>query len=185
MRLGYVFRRIYRILYPPDPVAEARKAGCRIGTNFTMLHECILDPSHAWLIEIGDDVTLAPRVHILAHDASTKKHLGYTRIGTVKIGNRVFLGAGVLILPGVTIGDDVVIGAGAIVSSSIANNSVAVGNPARVICSLSDFLTKRKAEMAGHPQFGIEYTVFRGVEPERKREMAKQLTHAGGIGYVV
>ena len=51
--------------------------GMKVGKNFGRLHGVILDPSHCWLIEIGDDVTMAPRVHVLCHDASTKVHLGY------------------------------------------------------------------------------------------------------------
>ena len=88
--------------------------GMKVGKNFGRLNGVILDPSHCWLIEIGDDVTLAPRVHILCHDASTKTFMNYTKIGNVTIGNRVFIGAESVVLPGVTIGDDVVIGANSI-----------------------------------------------------------------------
>ena len=55
--------------------------GMKVGKNFGRLNGVILDPSHCWLIEIGDNVTLAPRVHILCHDASTKPFLNYTKIG--------------------------------------------------------------------------------------------------------
>lgn len=75
--------------------------GLKIGENCHILGECIIDPGHCWLISIGDNVTLAPRVHILAHDASTKRILGYTLIGRVTIGNNVFIGAGSIILPNV------------------------------------------------------------------------------------
>ena len=51
------------------------KMGMKVGKNFGRLNGVILDPSHCWLIEIGDNVTLAPRVHILCHDASTKQFL--------------------------------------------------------------------------------------------------------------
>ena len=47
--------------------------GMKVGKNFGRLHGVILDPSHCWLIEIGDDVTMAPRVHVLCHDASTSR----------------------------------------------------------------------------------------------------------------
>ena len=85
--------------------------GMKVGKNFNRLHGTILDPGHCWLIEIGDDVTMAPRVHILCHDASTKTFLNYTKVGRVTIGDRVFIGAESVVLPGVTIGNDVVIGA--------------------------------------------------------------------------
>lgn len=51
-------------------------------------------------------------MQILAHDASTKRYLGYTKIGRVLIGNNVFVGAGTIILPSVAIGNNVIIGAG-------------------------------------------------------------------------
>ena len=57
------------------------KMGMKVGKNFGRLNGVILDPSHCWLIEIGDNVTMAPRVHVLCHDASTKQFLGYTKIG--------------------------------------------------------------------------------------------------------
>ena len=69
------------------------KLGLTVGKNFNRQEKTLIDQSHCWLINIGDDVTIAPRVHILAHDASTKSALGYTRIGLVDIGNNVFIGA--------------------------------------------------------------------------------------------
>lgn len=69
-------------------------------SQFAMLEDVVIDPSHLWHIVIGNDVTLAPRVQILAHDASTKRHLGWTRIGKVTIGDRVFVGTSTIILPG-------------------------------------------------------------------------------------
>ena len=50
--------------------------GMAVGQNFSRLNGVILDPAHCWLITIGDNVTMAPRVHILCHDASTKQFLG-------------------------------------------------------------------------------------------------------------
>ena len=58
--------------------------GMKVGKNFGRLHGVILDPSHCWLIEIGDNVTMAPRVHVLCHDASTKVHWDIQRSGKVK-----------------------------------------------------------------------------------------------------
>ena len=107
--------------------------GMRVGKNFKRLHGVILDPGHCWLIEIGDNVTMAPRVHILCHDASTKQFLNYTKIGRVTIGDNVFIGAETVVLPGVTIGENTVIGAGSVVTRDIPANVVAVGNPCKVL----------------------------------------------------
>ena len=118
-------RTIYYRICHIHSVKEWVKEGLVIGENFHMFEVVIIDSSHIWHIEIGDDVTLAPRVLIFAHDGSTKKHVNYTKIGRVKIGNRVFIGAGSVILPGVTIGDDAAIGAGSVVTRDIPDARVA------------------------------------------------------------
>ena len=51
----------------------------------------------------------------------------------IKIGNNVWIGGNVVVLPGVTIGDNVTIGAGSVVNKDIESNSIAVGNPCKVI----------------------------------------------------
>ena len=140
--------------------------GMKVGKNFNRLHGTILDPSHCWLIEIGDDVTLAPRVHVLCHDASTKTFMNYTKIGNVTIGNRVFIGAESVVLPGVTIGDDVVIGANSTVTHDIPSNSVAVGSPARVICTLEEYIQKEKERMKSAPVYDESYTLRKDIPME-------------------
>lgn len=157
--------------------------GLVVGKNFKRLNQVIIDDSHTWLIEIGDDVTLAPRVHILAHDASTKTHLGYTKIGRVTIGNRVFIGAESVILPGVTVGDDVIIGANSTVTHDIPAGSVAVGSPARVICTTEEYLRKERQRMETGPVYGEEFTLRGNITELQKREQKEALAN-GKIGYV-
>jgi acetyltransferase-like isoleucine patch superfamily enzyme len=72
----------------PEVYGRIRFVGDYSGTKIQ--GEVIIDYSHYWHITIGENVTIAPRVHILAHDASTKLHLGYTKIGKVDIGNNNF-----------------------------------------------------------------------------------------------
>lgn len=156
--------------------------GMKVGNNFSRLNGVILDPSHCWLIEIGDNVTLAPRVHILCHDASTKQFLGYTKIGRVTIGNNVFIGAESVVLPGVTIGSNVVIGANSTVTHDIPENSVAVGSPARVICTLDAYLAKEQARMQTSPCYGEEYTLRKDVSMELRMKQKEELD--GKIGYI-
>lgn len=64
----------------------------------------------------------------------------------IVVGDNVYIGNNVIILPGVTIGSNVVIGAGAIVSRDIPDNSVAVGVPVRVIKTADEYLEKLKKE---------------------------------------
>ena len=166
-----------------DQVSWLVKQGLIVGRNFTMLEDVVIDPTHIWHIVIGNDVTLAPRVQILAHDASTKRHLGLTRLGKVAIGDRVFVGASAIILPGVTIGSDVIIGAGSIVVEDIPSGVVAVGNPARILCPLTEFLELRSAETASMPNFGREYTLRGNITEQRKAEMNARMNNR--FGYVV
>ena len=156
--------------------------GMTVGKNFKRLNGVILDPGHCWLIEIGDNVTMAPRVHILCHDASTKQFLNYTKIGRVTIGNNVFIGAESVVLPGVTIGDNVIIGANSTVTHDIPANSVAVGSPARVICTLEEYLAKEKKRLETAPCYGEEFTLRQNVSMEKRLQQKEELT--GKIGYI-
>ena len=156
--------------------------GMTVGKNFNRLNGVILDPSHCWLIEIGNNVTMAPRVHILCHDASTKMFLNYTKIGRVSIGDNVFIGAGSIVLPNVTIGSNVVIGAGSVVTHDVPDGMVIAGNPARPISTLDDYLQKERAHIHEAPCYGEEYTLRRNVPMELRMQQKADLN--GKIGYV-
>lgn len=158
------------------------KMGMKVGKNFGRLNGVILDPSHCWLIEIGDNVTMAPRVHILCHDASTKQFLNYTKIGRVTIGNNVFIGAESVVLPGVTIGNNVIIGANSTVTHDIPNNSVVAGSPAKIICTLEEYINKEKERMKESPCYGEEYTLRQDVSMEKRMKQKEELK--GKIGYI-
>lgn len=159
---------------------ELQKLGMEVGKNFKRLNGVILDPSHCWLITIGDNVTMAPRVHILAHDASTKQFLGYTKIGRVDIGNNVFIGAETVVLPNITIGDNVIIGANSTVTKDVPANSVVAGNPAKVISSLEEYLSKEKSLKERSPFFDESYTLRKNVSMEKRMEMKEILKDKKG-----
>ena len=160
------------------------RRGLTVGNNFTRMGGVIIDPSHCWHVSIGDNVILAPRVHVLAHDASTQLFLGYTRVEDTKIGNNVFIGAGSIVLPGVTIGDNVIIGAGSVVAKDIPDNSVAVGNPARVVKPLSEFLEENKQKMGTDNVFGEQYTLRNKGFGEMERSALVEACKKSGVVYV-
>jgi maltose O-acetyltransferase len=164
------------------PTETLIQMGLTVGKNFNRRERCIIDFSHCWLIEIGDNVTFAPNVVILAHDASTKNLIGYTRIGRVTIGDNVFIGAGSIVLPNVTIGDNVVIGAGSIVSHNIPSNSVAVGNPCKVTGDITDFISKNEKLLKENPVFEKEYTLTGKISTQMKDEMLEKLLNT--VGYI-
>lgn len=116
--------------------------GLIVGNNFSYEKGVNIDPTYPHLIKIGNNVTMAQNVIILAHDASLSKITGLVRIGTVSIGDNVFLGCGCIVLPGVSIGDNVIVGAGAVVSKSIPSNCVCAGVPSKVISSTDDYLVR-------------------------------------------
>ena len=109
-----------------------------VGENFYMNHNCvILDGAK---VEFGDNVFIAPNCgfytagHPLDYE-TRNKGLEYAK--PIKVGNNVWIGGNVVVLPGVTIGDNVVIGAGSVVNKDIPSNSVAVGSPCKVIKNLN------------------------------------------------
>lgn len=87
-------------------------------------------------IYIGDNVMIAPHVVISSAGHPIDPELREKQMQfniSVHIGNNVWLGAGAIVLPGITIGDNSVIGAGSVVTRDIPPNVVAVGNPCRVM----------------------------------------------------
>ncbi len=92
-------------------------------------------------IYIGDNTMLGPNVVIATagHPINPELRERVTQYNAeVHIGKNVWLGAGVVVLPGVTIGDNSVIGAGSIVTKDIPANVVAVGNPCRVLRQIGE-----------------------------------------------
>lgn len=105
-----------------------------IGENFYSNHNLVILDANK--VKFGDNVFIAPNCgfYTAGHpiDAKTRnKGLEYAK--PITVGNDVWIGGNVVVLPGVTIGDNVVIGAGSVVNKDIPSNSVAVGNPCKVI----------------------------------------------------
>jgi len=174
----------YRRLWPTsiDHLPRYVAGGLKLGRDVQIQPGVKIDSGHYWHISIGDEVTIAPEVQIIAHDASTKRHLGYTRIGKIDIGDRAFIGAGSILLPGVSIGENSIIGAGSVVVCSIPANVVAAGNPAKVICSLASFLERRRREIAASPCFEEDYTLRHDLPLPKRVEMNGRMENR--IGYV-
>ena len=108
-----------------------------IGDNFYSNHNLIiLDCAK---VKIGDNVFVGPNVGIYTpcHPIDAKERMTFKEWAEpVTIGNDVWLGGNVTILPGVSIGNNVVIGAGSVVTKDIPSNCVAVGNPCKPVKSL-------------------------------------------------
>ena len=96
-----------------------------------------LDKVYPKGIHIGNNTLVASRTTILCHEHVKRelKNPANPWVTDTYIGKNCFIGVGSFILPGVKIGDEVIIGAGSMVTKDIPSNSVAVGNPARIIRS--------------------------------------------------
>ncbi len=98
----------------------------------------LVDDTH---IYVGDDTMFGPNVTLATAGHPINPDLrgrGLQFNMPIRIGKRCWLGAGVIVMPGVTIGDDTVIGAGSVVTKDIPSGVVAVGNPCRVLREVSD-----------------------------------------------
>jgi maltose O-acetyltransferase len=91
-------------------------------------------------ITVGDDVQIGPNVQLLTPthpiDPAPRREK-WEAAQPIVIGDNVWLGGGVIVLPGVTIGPDTVVGAGAVVTRDLPAGVLAVGNPARVVRTVS------------------------------------------------
>ena len=150
--------------------------GFTAGKNFKYYGGYPIDANWPWLISVGDDVMLSSNVRILAHDASTGKAGAHTKIGIVRIGNNVFIGANSVVLPGVSIGDDVVVGAGTVVSKDIESNSVVAGNPMKVIGKTDEFIRKHANNMR---KFPVWNTYWKDKSKEEREDMVSKLESYG------
>ena len=111
-----------------------RKIGVKVGENVSFGLESTVDIFFPELIEVGDNSIIGYNSVILAHEFLVNE----LRVGKVKIGKNVMVGANCTILPGVTIGDNSIIAAHSLVNTDIPPNVIAGGVPARVIRVLSE-----------------------------------------------
>ncbi len=116
-----------------------RRQGMKIGDN------CFINnvnfSTEPYLIEIGNHVAIAAGTDLITHDGAIwcfrEEMKNADVFGKIKIGNNVFIGNNCTILPNTSIGDNSIIGAGSTVRGQFPENSVIVGNPAKVVLSMS------------------------------------------------
>ncbi|HJE86885.1 sugar O-acetyltransferase [Levilactobacillus brevis] len=109
--------------------------GANIYANFNLT---LVDDTHIYVGDhtmIGPNVTLATAGHPINAELRAQN---YQYNMPVHIGRNCWLGAGVIVLPGITIGDNVVVGAGSVVTKDLPDNVVAVGDPCRVLREVND-----------------------------------------------
>lgn len=144
--LKIMYKRIYSSL---NRVEHARK----IGVNFSEglhIYGRVNWGSEPWIITLGSNVYITRNCTFITHDGGTLVFRQYVPdleiTKPITLGNNVYVGINTVFLPGVTVGNNVVIGACSVVTKDIPDNSVAAGNPARVIKSAGDYFEKIKKE---------------------------------------
>lgn len=150
-----------------------KSKGIKIGEDCYIFepHDAQIDITRPELLEIGDHVFLHKGIRILTHDWGGWCYVFSNQQfipshGKIKIGSNVWFGENVCVCKGVTIGDNCIIGIGSVVTKSIPSNSVAVGVPARVVCTYEEYFEKRKKQFINE---AVEYAnaiLDRGREPQ-------------------
>lgn len=109
--------------------------GKNVYANFNLT---LVDDTHIYVGDytlFGPNVTVATAGHPILPELREK---AYQYNASVRIGRNCWIGAGAIIVPGVTIGDNVVVGAGSVVTKDLPDNVVAVGNPCRVLREVNE-----------------------------------------------
>lgn len=169
-------RSIYKSLY----LNRLIKQGLRVGRNFQMEKGCNIDANFPWLISIGNNVTLASHVALVAHDGSTKKLTGYSKVGRISIGDDVFIGYGSIVLPNVTIGDGAVVGANSVVTRDVLPGTVVTGAPAIKIMTTIELSEKTMRCTKGRGPYSEDY-LRSSITPERIDKMRHELRDGMGL----
>lgn len=139
-----------------------RKAGMAIGKGCNIC--CNIMNSEPYLISLGDNVTISGNVTLLTHDNSIQKVVKEKTdyVGPIRIGNNCFIGAGSLILLGVTLADNIIVAAGSVVTKSFHESEIIIaGNPAKKIGTWSEFREK-------YANIAI---CLNGLSPQERRTM--------------
>lgn len=172
-------RNAFKALY----LKRLVKHGLVVGSDFQMEKGCNIDANFPWLIEIGNNVTFASNVCLLAHDGSTKKLVGYSKVGKVSVGDNVFIGYGSIVMPNVHIGDGCVVGANSVVTRSLPNGVVAAGSPAKVLMTVEEFEERtKKVTKSGGGVYGSEF-LRASITYDRMQQMREELD--GGMGLIL
>lgn len=145
---------------------QAKDAGVKMGKdNFIASRFWSSEP---YLISVGSHCGITVGVKLFTHGGSRvlrNKYPKFDSFGKVTIGDYVYLGNNVLVMPGVEIGNHVLVAAGSVVTKSIPSNCVVAGNPAKYICSIQEYEEKN-----------IKYnTNSKGMDAVSKKELLLSL----------
>lgn len=149
--LRYILAKVkYKIRRNNKEVISAyfRNSGMSVGNNCNIC--CNIMTTEPYLVSIGNNVTISGDVQLITHDNSVCKIYGDGRdlFGQISICDNCFIGAGCIIMYGVTIPSNCIIGAGSVVSKSLNKSDyIYAGNPIKEICSVEQWVEKIRAHV--------------------------------------
>ncbi|MEN4759396.1 DapH/DapD/GlmU-related protein [Chryseobacterium sp. C39-AII1] len=155
-RIILKIRSLYQDLVKQAAIKVAIHQGMKVGENL-YVQGIPNFGSECFLIEMGDNVTIAEGVSFINHGGDGRvtkrieKYKDGRTFGRIKIGNNTFIGKGAVLLPGVSIGSNCIVGSMSVVSSSVPDNSVYAGAPARFICTIEQYGDKLLANNTVYP----------------------------------
>lgn len=143
MNVKNILKRIQLVLL--KKAGNERKIKYLRGQGMKIGQDCLINTmsfsTEPYLIEIGNHVAIAGGTEIITHDGAIwcfRDEIPNADVfGKIKLGNNVFIGDNCTILPNTVIGDNCIVGAGSVVRGKFPENSVIVGNPAKVVTKMS------------------------------------------------
>jgi maltose O-acetyltransferase len=159
-----------------------RALGMETGQGVNLPASTWIDTSHCFLISIGDWCGFGEQCLILAHDAQMDEFLDAGLMARVVIHESCHIGSRTVILPGVEIGPRTIVGANSVISRSLPPDTVCAGAPAKVICSLKDYLDRHRQQLATRPSFSYSTHNIHALTSERRMELLAAV--ADGCAYI-
>lgn len=156
---------------------KLRAMGMHIGQGVNLPVSTWVDTSNCYAISIGDWCGFGEQCLILAHDAQMDEFLDAGLVAKVTIHESCHFGSRTVILPGVEVGPRTIVGANSVVARSLPPDSVCAGVPAKVICSLDEYIARHEAGLAAGRKFPwLDYNIDR-LTPERRSEIMDALAN--------
>ncbi|MFP3591699.1 DapH/DapD/GlmU-related protein [Chryseobacterium sp. SIMBA_038] len=155
-RIILKIRSLYEDMIKHVVIKVAINKGLKVGDNL-YVQGIPNFGSEPFLIEMGDNVTIAEGVSFINHGGDGRvtkrieKYKDGRTFGRIKIGNNTFIGKGAVLLPGVSIGSNCIVGSLSVVSSSVPDNSIYAGAPAKFICTIEQYGDKLLANTTVYP----------------------------------
>jgi acetyltransferase-like isoleucine patch superfamily enzyme len=150
---GRLFERW--VLCRGDKAAYLRRQGAHIGSHTAILCRVEDFGSEPWLVEIGSRVSIASGVVFITHDGASRvfrdRIAGASAFGNafapIRVRDDSMVGLRAILMPGVTIGPESIVGAGSLVTRDVPPRTVATGAPARVVCTLDEYIERYRGRM--------------------------------------